>query len=281
MADAPDVFFISPVRKLSEKTRKACEEYVAECEKKGERVHWPLRDTKQDAGSLAICTQNNRGIIRATRAALYYDPDSQGSLFDIGMWFMEWKRFKKPIAIVNPEDITATPHKSFANLLLEIHEGNLWRAVRDERLRALHAHTCGRGAVSAGVVKNRHLISLGHNTCRAMRKGGCKRYGMPAGCQQELCGTVHAEVAATLNIRKERSQGDWGRCMMPLWLTQDLLVVTFTQGERSLLEGAELYFSGHHYSCGACREWCRALHITVKGDPLFVQKEERFDCAAR
>ncbi len=107
------IFLISPVRgvingenpELEAKLRK----YVADLEKRGYRVHWPLRDTHQEdpTGGYRICRTNFRTIIDADEIHIWYDENSQGSKFDMGGVFMlcEMLGMKKKIVIANEGEV--------------------------------------------------------------------------------------------------------------------------------------------------------------------------------
>ena len=107
------VFLISPVRAVSSIEQQGINDYVASLESQGIKVHMPIRDTNQvdDIGN-NICSQNREAIANADEVHIYWNPSSQGSLFDIGMaWALH-----KPIKVVN--DIESTPKKSFSNVIL-------------------------------------------------------------------------------------------------------------------------------------------------------------------
>lgn len=109
------IFLICPVRNVDTVTQSAIYDYVQELERQGCRVYWPLRDTDQgDTIGLRICSANKDALAAATEVHVWYDPQSQGSLFDLGMAFMADKR------IVCVNDVQPTDGKSFANLLLAL-----------------------------------------------------------------------------------------------------------------------------------------------------------------
>jgi|GEM_PF-1523641 len=113
------VFLICPVRDCQPETLKKIECYVRSLEETGLVVYWPYRDTNQnDSIGARICADNRRALARAHEVHLWYSKGSQGSLFDFGMLF----GLNKKVVVVNPEDIARTPHKSFENVLLFLHE---------------------------------------------------------------------------------------------------------------------------------------------------------------
>ena len=121
------VFLICPVRNASKEALEAANAYVSELESRGYKVHWPPRDTAQDDPvGLRICRDNGRALLAADEVHLWYDPASQGSIFDLGMLFMAAEVIgpKKKVVIVNPEALPPSDgKKSFVNVL---------RALADE-----------------------------------------------------------------------------------------------------------------------------------------------------
>lgn len=81
------IFVICPVRLASEETRKKLEKYVSELEKNGVTVHLPHRDTNQIATGLEICTENMNAIKNADEVHIFYNAESQGIHFDMGVAF--------------------------------------------------------------------------------------------------------------------------------------------------------------------------------------------------
>lgn len=92
------------------------EKYVDSLEQENIRVFYPARDTKQEdsTGGIRICRDNKQNFINSYEIHVIFHPESQGSLFDLGICF------EKPIHIVNP--IIKTDNKSFKNVLLALHE---------------------------------------------------------------------------------------------------------------------------------------------------------------
>lgn len=95
-----DDFIICPVRNMAENEDKIIKEYISELEARGRAVHYPPRDTNQnDAIGLNICTENKNAIKKAGRVHIYYNPESTGTAFDLGMTFMA----RKPLVAINNE----------------------------------------------------------------------------------------------------------------------------------------------------------------------------------
>ena len=121
------IFLISPVRKVpSREVEWAIAAYVTAREREGYIVHWPKRDTDQkDPVGLRICSDNRAAIARADEVHIWWDKDSEGSKFDIGMLFMALYTCGpgKKVVIANPEAVHPTESKSFTNVLLALAEG--------------------------------------------------------------------------------------------------------------------------------------------------------------
>ncbi|KKT41425.1 MAG: hypothetical protein UW30_C0008G0044 [Candidatus Giovannonibacteria bacterium GW2011_GWA2_44_13b] len=114
-------FLVCSVRNATPEQKTTSESYVKNLETKGYKVHWPPRDTNQqdDLIGLRICSDNRAAIKGADEVHIMWDPNSQGSLFDIGMAFA----FEKKIVLANPDAIQPTQAKSFNNVLLTLDKG--------------------------------------------------------------------------------------------------------------------------------------------------------------
>lgn len=106
------IFLICPVRNASADETAALQLYVEWLEKSEHIVYWPARDTDQtDAIGLRICRDNRAAIENADAVHVWWNAESRGSLFDLGMAFA----LRKVICCANPID--ATESKSFNNVL--------------------------------------------------------------------------------------------------------------------------------------------------------------------
>jgi hypothetical protein len=115
------VFVICPVRNVSEQTKKAIRDYVLKLEQGGALVHWPSRDTDQDDPiGINICQENREAIYMSNEIHIWFDSSSEGSLFDTGMTFAFLRNLDKKIVLINRDEVSPTPHKSFQNVLLEL-----------------------------------------------------------------------------------------------------------------------------------------------------------------
>lgn len=108
------------------KMQNAIKECIAQLEQEGNDVYWPARDTDQtDPVGFTICTTNRNAIKEVMKSGgkiyVWIDPQSQGSVFDIGIVFALLEYYPKTqIVIANRSEIQRTPYKSFQNVLLEL-----------------------------------------------------------------------------------------------------------------------------------------------------------------
>ena len=111
-----DVFLICPVRNATDEQKQQLQDYIIRLENEGLKIYYPARDTDQnDPTGYRICMDNRYAISYSREIWIYWDKDSSGSLFDLGMAFME----NKPLFIINHENLEKTSHKSFANMIIE------------------------------------------------------------------------------------------------------------------------------------------------------------------
>lgn len=110
------VFLICPVRNATDEQRASMENYIQSLEDNGIEVYYPARDTEQnDNIGFRICTDNRTAIKNSDEVHIFWDKNSQGSLFDLGMAFA----LEKPLKIVNIDEVEITPTKSFTNMIVE------------------------------------------------------------------------------------------------------------------------------------------------------------------
>lgn len=113
------IFLISPVRNLTHNVEVKMSEYVTKLENAGHEVHVPVRDTNQDDISgygYYICEDNRTAMALADEIHLWWNPDSIGSIFDLGMAFGMFL-YSKPFVLANPEDIEPKEGKCFENMI--------------------------------------------------------------------------------------------------------------------------------------------------------------------
>ncbi len=93
------IYLVCPVRQATPEQTAAIREYVAKLEAQGHCVHWPARDTVQedDTNGWQVCEENARAIIEADEVHVWWDPRSQGSVFDLGIaWALRMLAFYPP-----------------------------------------------------------------------------------------------------------------------------------------------------------------------------------------
>lgn len=135
------IFLICPVRKAGDETTKRIAAYVATCESEGHIVHWPARDTKQngDPIGIRICTDNREAMFSSDEVHVWYDPESRGSCFDIGMANIFRSTTLRPVEIANPEDFLRAPHTPQWFLLIHITTRSTFELTH---IRAKLPHDC-------------------------------------------------------------------------------------------------------------------------------------------
>lgn len=112
----PKTFVICSVRGQTESQLNETElKYITPLEKHFD-VYWPPRDTKQDDPiGFNICKDNVTAMSNVDCVHIIFDPNSIGSVFDLGAAFT----LKKPLHIINIGDVKPTKGKSFQNMILE------------------------------------------------------------------------------------------------------------------------------------------------------------------
>jgi len=88
------IFIICSVRGTTEEYRKKLEDYANHQENCGNTVHLPHRDTNQNARGYDICRENATAIFQADEVHIFYNPNSQGTHFDMGAAFALSKKIK-------------------------------------------------------------------------------------------------------------------------------------------------------------------------------------------
>lgn len=108
------IFLICPVRIATEKQKMDLHRYVWDKEHEGYDVYYPAVDTDQkDEIGYRICSDNAKAILEADEVHIYWDKNSKGSLFDLGVAFA----YGKPLVLINPENIDPAEGKSFENMI--------------------------------------------------------------------------------------------------------------------------------------------------------------------
>ena len=82
------IHLICPVRGVTEEQQQEIDEYVAQLEKEGHTVHNPKYAVDQDDETgFNICEGHYQSMIVADRVDIFWDVNSKGSHFDLGMAF--------------------------------------------------------------------------------------------------------------------------------------------------------------------------------------------------
>jgi hypothetical protein len=107
---------------------KEVAEHVKLLESLGDIVHYPPRDNDQsDPVGDKICSQMAEALQEADEVHLWYNADSQGVHFDLGMAFL----LNKPVKILNPVAIP-TGTKSYYNVAKSLSRDNTFCPMMDE-----------------------------------------------------------------------------------------------------------------------------------------------------
>lgn len=110
------------MRKAEDRVNVRITAYVAGLEAQGHEVHWPKRDTKQDGDPIGIriCRDNREAMFSADLVHVWYDMESRGSCFDIGMAFVFERMNPGHIRIANLNDCLCAPASPQLSLLLSL-----------------------------------------------------------------------------------------------------------------------------------------------------------------
>lgn len=82
------IHLICPVRGVSEEQQREIDEYVLSLENEGHEVHNPKYAVDQnDETGWNICEGHYNSMIKSDRIDIFWDIDSKGSHFDLGMAF--------------------------------------------------------------------------------------------------------------------------------------------------------------------------------------------------
>jgi len=97
------IFIIMAVRNAPDELIAIVEAYLAKLERDGHEVHYPPRDADQsDPIGNRICETHRRKMWECDRVDIFWDSQSFGSHFDLGMAYMAGKPLKL-IHIVRPD----------------------------------------------------------------------------------------------------------------------------------------------------------------------------------
>lgn len=106
-AGGKNVFLICPVRNVTQKQEEFMKSHIDRLKHEGKSVHWPLVDTDQTGSEWDICLQNGRAILACDEVHVFWEPESEGSKFDLGMAFMlnlikGFMGMHVPVTVINP-----------------------------------------------------------------------------------------------------------------------------------------------------------------------------------
>jgi len=119
-------FIIRPVRGVTEQENKSIEGCIASAEKSGIKIYDPFLHTNQnDDTGYNICMQNCAAISRSKKVLLFYNPESLGSVFDIGMTYFA----EKPIEIINNGNLKEKTSDLFELFLHEYARNSYSRTI--------------------------------------------------------------------------------------------------------------------------------------------------------
>jgi len=107
------IYIICPVRNITAEQEQQIKTYVESLEERGYQVHFPPRDVDQnDPIGVDICSKHLQALKRAARVDVFWDANSSGSHFDLGMAFA---LSKKVLIIKLYQD--DRPGKSFVKVM--------------------------------------------------------------------------------------------------------------------------------------------------------------------
>jgi len=81
------VYILCPVTIADDKMTAKLYAYADMLENKGCEVHLPPRDTNQDVDGFDICIENGAAIHMSNEIHIFYNAESKGSHFDMGIAF--------------------------------------------------------------------------------------------------------------------------------------------------------------------------------------------------
>lgn len=90
-----NIYIICPVRNCSPNQLNKITKYVSKLEREGHEVHFPPRDANQnDPTGFKIIQTHSQAMKKAGRIDIFWDKNSKGSHFDLGMAFLLDKKIK-------------------------------------------------------------------------------------------------------------------------------------------------------------------------------------------
>jgi len=115
------VYLMCPVRKVLPEEKIKIDKYVEKLEKVEYKVHYPPRDVDQTQSGMEILSAHRQAILDCDEIHIWWDNNSKGSHFDLGMAFMLCLVYTDHhIKFVIANDVQKTSHKSFENFIIEL-----------------------------------------------------------------------------------------------------------------------------------------------------------------
>jgi len=94
------IFLISSVRKAAKEEIDKVTKYIESLRVNGSQVYYPYRHTFQESQSVLTIMNTNKYIIKHSgKVHIFYNPESEGSVVDLGMTFVNQKK----LVLANPE----------------------------------------------------------------------------------------------------------------------------------------------------------------------------------
>lgn len=125
------IFLICPVRNITEEQKKLINNYVSDIEEQGYLIHNPNRDTNQkDNIGFRICKDNGTAVAESQSIHIFYDSNSRGTLFDLGMSYY----LKKPLVIANKDTVLWNREDFGDNVILD------WEGKTKENNKLIMKH---------------------------------------------------------------------------------------------------------------------------------------------
>jgi hypothetical protein len=107
------IFIICPVRNATDFQMNEIRKHIEYLECNNHNVYYPAVDTQQNQDGLLICMDNHDAIKNADEVHIYYDAESRGSHFDLGVAFS----MDKKLVVINKARKNST--KSFYNMITD------------------------------------------------------------------------------------------------------------------------------------------------------------------
>ena len=121
------IFLICPVRRATEAEKNVLSNIITKYEKLGFNVHYPSRDTNQNpvqcgvnTGGYNICLENATAIASSKMVVLHYNPQSVGSMFDLGVTYETIKQDSSKKFVLENQDVELKNEDYIAGKIKEL-----------------------------------------------------------------------------------------------------------------------------------------------------------------